>query len=35
MANTIDWGVIYCSTYWGDVDNEQTLHIDSQPSCFV
>ena len=34
MANTIDWGKIYCSTWWGDEDNEQTLHIDSQPECF-
>lgn len=34
MANTINWGEIYCSTYWGDVDNEQTIHIESQPECF-
>lgn len=35
MANTINWGEVYCITEWGDADNENTLHIDSQPSCFV
>ena len=34
MANTIDWAKIYCSTWWGDESNEDTLHIDSQPPCF-
>ena len=35
MSNSIDWGSIYCETWWGDVANELTLHIDSQPNCFV
>jgi hypothetical protein len=35
MANSINWGEIYCSSYFGDEDNEQTLHIQSQPNCFV
>lgn len=35
MANSINWGEIYCSSYFGDNDNEQTLHIQSQPNCFV
>lgn len=33
MSNTIDWGVIYCSSYWGDASNKQTILIDSKPSC--
>lgn len=35
MANSINWAEIYCSTWWGDDSNEDTLHIDSQPTCFV
>ena len=35
MANSINWGEIYCSSYFGDNDNEQTLHIQSQPNCFA
>jgi hypothetical protein len=35
MANAINWGEIYCSSWFGDVSNESTLHIDSQPNCFV
>ena len=35
MSNAIDWGKIYCSTWWGDAANEDTLHIASQPNCFV
>lgn len=34
MANTINWGKIYCSTEFGDIANEATIHIDSQPTCF-
>ena len=35
MANSINWGEIYCSSYFGDNDNEQTIHNQSQPNCFV
>lgn len=35
MANAINWGEIYCNTWFGDVSNEATLHISSQPNCFV
>ena len=35
MANSINWGEIYCSSYFGDDDNEQVLHIQSQPNCFA
>lgn len=35
MSNTIDWGKIYCSTWWGEESNEETIHIPSQPACFV
>ena len=34
MSNAIDWGEVYCSTWWGDTSNENTLHIASQPPCF-
>tara|TARA_E500000318_G_C3566670_1_gene215963 strand:+ start:3862 stop:4041 length:180 start_codon:yes stop_codon:yes gene_type:complete len=36
MANTIDWGKIYCSTWFGDQANT-TIAIpqESAPSCFV
>ena len=34
MANTINWGKIYCSTEFGDTANVVTIHIDSQPTCF-
>jgi hypothetical protein len=35
MANNINWGEIYCDSWFGDEDNEQTIHIDSQPNCFI
>lgn len=35
MANAINWGEIYCSSWFGDESNETTLHINSQPTCFV
>lgn len=35
MSNLINWGEIYCSTYWGDEDyNTRTLGGDGVPSCF-
>ena len=34
MANAINWGEIYCSSWFGDESNEETLHISSQPQCF-
>lgn len=35
MANLIHWGIIYCSTWFGQVD-ETTLSIQNQsaPPCF-
>lgn len=35
MANTIDWGKVYCTTWWGDSSNVVTIDIDSQPICFA
>lgn len=35
MANAINWGETYCNSWFGDASNEGTLHIDSQPICFV
>jgi hypothetical protein len=32
--NNINWGNIYCSSWFGDTANESTLHIASQPECF-
>lgn len=33
MANTINWAVIYCSSYWGDDANQFSIDIDSEPPC--
>jgi hypothetical protein len=33
MANTINWAVIYCSSWWGDNTNQSTVDIDSKPPC--
>jgi len=33
MANTINWGQIYCSSWWGASTNESTIDIDSEPAC--
>jgi len=33
MANSINWGEIYCSSWWGDVSNQLTIDIDSKPDC--
>lgn len=35
MANNINWGDIYCVSYFGNENNEQTIHINSQPNCFA
>ena len=32
MANNINWGESYCNSWFGN--NENTLHINSQPICF-
>ena len=34
MANSINWGEIYCDSWFGNEDNEQTIHIDSQADSF-
>jgi hypothetical protein len=36
MANSISWGIIYCSTWFGQVD-ETTISIqnESAPPCFA
>jgi hypothetical protein len=35
MANFISWGVVYCSSYFGDEDyNTRTLTGDGVPACF-
>lgn len=33
MANVINWGEIYCSSWWGDNSNQSTIDIDSKPQC--
>jgi len=33
MANTINWGEIYCVSYFGDSFNLNSIQIDSQPEC--
>jgi hypothetical protein len=33
MANSIGWGNIYCSSYWGDEDYN-TRAIGDVPTCF-
>ena len=33
MANTINWGEIYCSSWWGNTSNQSTIDIDSKPQC--
>ena len=35
MANAINWGQIYCGSYWSDEDyNTRTLSGSGVPSCF-
>jgi len=33
MANNINWGNIYCSSWWGISSNNYTIDIPSEPSC--
>ncbi len=33
MANVINWGEIYCSSWWGNNSNQSTINIDSKPQC--
>ena len=33
MSNSINWGEIYCSSWWGDTANQLTIDIDSKPEC--
>ncbi len=35
MANNINWGEVYCSSYFGDEDyNTRSLTGDGIPACF-
>ena len=35
MVNSINWGQVYCGSYWGDEDyNTRTLGGDGVPACF-
>lgn len=33
MSNTINWGNIYCSSWWGSSSNQNTIDIDSKTEC--
>ena len=33
MANSINWGNIYCGSWWGNTSNQATIDIDSKPEC--
>lgn len=33
MANNINWGQIYCSSWWGNSANEVSIDIASEPAC--
>lgn len=36
MANSINWGKIYCTTYWGDTnDTTDAIPLVSAPACWV
>jgi len=36
MANSNNWGKIYCSSWWGDVDDTtDAIPIPSAPACWV
>jgi hypothetical protein len=36
MANTINWGKIYCSSYWGDTANTtDAIPVFSAPLCWT
>jgi len=32
--NDINWGQVYCSSWFGDDANILTINISSQPECF-
>ena len=34
MSNQINWGEIYCNSYWGSESvNQFSINIDSAPTC--
>lgn len=33
MANSINWGETYCSSWWGNKPNQFTINIASKPEC--
>ena len=33
MANSINWGETYCSSWWGNNSNQSTINITSKPEC--
>jgi hypothetical protein len=33
MANAINWGEIYCSSWWGNDSNQLAIDIASEPAC--
>lgn len=33
MANSINWGETYCSSWWGNNSNQFTINIASKPEC--
>jgi len=36
MANGINWGRIYCFSWWGDVDDTtDAIFIPSAPTCWI
>lgn len=39
MANTINWGKIYCemddNSSWGNESNTDSIENDAVPACFV
>jgi hypothetical protein len=36
MANGINWGRIYCLSWWGDVDDTtDAIFIPSAPTCWI
>lgn len=35
MANTSNWGKIYCSTEWGAESNQNIIKNESAPACLV
>lgn len=33
--NSINWGSVYCVSWWGDVSNTASVDVTSQPACFA